>query len=237
MESRVSLVFRHLLQGRKHHANSHINNAVIAVDEASLFATTFCSAFNVISKNHSCAALQKCCRKHRVCHAAQMVNSAITMIREEASTTTNKWLTLEAWTTIFYQHYDLDDEPSSTMIALTRAANFVGSIDDSNVRGEGTQPKSIFASIISSSKTRMERKQERIISDSCCLSHNPCSRIGCVMLHGFKNPRSKRKTRAREIAQNKQTAKCSHNSGVGGGNKSSIIFMRSHDVVRHCVSN
>jgi hypothetical protein len=39
----------------------------------------------------------------------QMVNSAITAMRDEANTTSNKWLTLEAWKTILYHSYDLDD--------------------------------------------------------------------------------------------------------------------------------
>ena len=40
---------------------------------------------------------------------SQMVNSAITAMRDEANTTSNKWLTLEAWKTILYHYYDLDD--------------------------------------------------------------------------------------------------------------------------------
>ena len=40
----------------------------------------------------------------------QMVNSAITAIHDKASTTRNKWLTLEAWKTTIYHYYDLDDE-------------------------------------------------------------------------------------------------------------------------------
>ena len=51
----------------------------------------------------------------------QMVNLAITPIHDEATTTRNIWMTLEAWKTIIYQYYDLDDELGFTMNTLTRA--------------------------------------------------------------------------------------------------------------------
>jgi hypothetical protein len=66
---------------------------------------------------------------------AQMVNSAITVIRDEAPTTRNKWLTLEAWKTILYHCYDLDDELGFSMNTLVRAVKLFGSAVDSKVRG------------------------------------------------------------------------------------------------------
>ena len=66
---------------------------------------------------------------------AQMVKSALTTMRDEASTTTNKWLTLEARKTILYHYYDLDDELGFSMNTLTRAVKLFGSIVDSKVSG------------------------------------------------------------------------------------------------------
>jgi hypothetical protein len=65
----------------------------------------------------------------------KMVKSAITTMRDEASTTTNKWLTLEAWKTILYHYYGLDDELGFSMNTLTRAVKLFGSIVDSKVSG------------------------------------------------------------------------------------------------------
>jgi hypothetical protein len=39
-----------------------------------------------------------------------VVHSAMTAIHDEASTTRNKWMTLDAWKTTMYHYYDLDDE-------------------------------------------------------------------------------------------------------------------------------
>ena len=61
----------------------------------------------------------------------QMVNSAITATHDEACTTTNKWLTLEAWKTIIYHFYDLDDELGFSMNTLTTAVKLFDSIVDS----------------------------------------------------------------------------------------------------------
>ena len=66
---------------------------------------------------------------------AQMANLAITAIHDEASTTRNKWLTLEAWKTILYHYYDLDDELGFSMNILTRAVNLFGSTVTSKVSG------------------------------------------------------------------------------------------------------
>jgi hypothetical protein len=65
----------------------------------------------------------------------QMVNSAISTMRDEASTTRNKWLTLDAWKTILYHYYDFDDELGFTMNTLTRAVKRFGSIVESKVSG------------------------------------------------------------------------------------------------------
>jgi hypothetical protein len=65
----------------------------------------------------------------------QMVNSAIAAMRDEANTTSNKWLTLEAWKTILYHYYDLDDELGFSMNILTRAVKLFGSVVDHKVRG------------------------------------------------------------------------------------------------------
>jgi hypothetical protein len=62
---------------------------------------------------------------------SQMVNSAITAMRDEANTTSNKWLTLEAWKTILYHYYDLDDPLGFSMNILTRAVKLFGSAVDS----------------------------------------------------------------------------------------------------------
>ena len=64
---------------------------------------------------------------------SQMVNLAITTIHDEAPTTRDKWLTLEAWKTILYHYYDLDDELGFSMNILTRAVKLFGSIVDSKV--------------------------------------------------------------------------------------------------------
>jgi hypothetical protein len=66
---------------------------------------------------------------------AQMVKSALTTMRDEASRTTNKWLTLEARKTILYHCHDLDDELGFSMNTLTRAVELFGSIVDSKVSG------------------------------------------------------------------------------------------------------
>jgi hypothetical protein len=60
-----------------------------------------------------------------------MVNSAIAAMRDEANTTRNKWLTLEAWKTILYHSYDLDDAIGFHMKPLTRAVKLFGVIVDS----------------------------------------------------------------------------------------------------------
>ena len=65
----------------------------------------------------------------------QMVKSAITAMWEQETTTRNKWLTLEAWKTILYHYYDLDDELGFTMNTLTKAVKLFGSIVDSKVSG------------------------------------------------------------------------------------------------------
>ncbi len=64
---------------------------------------------------------------------AKNVKSAIKTIGEEATTTKNKWLTLEAWKTIVYHYYDLDNELGFYINLLTRALKLFGSSIDSNV--------------------------------------------------------------------------------------------------------
>ncbi len=55
-------------EGEKHHTNHTIDNGVIAVDKASLFVSPFLGTFDIISKNNSCATLQKYEGKQHVCH-------------------------------------------------------------------------------------------------------------------------------------------------------------------------
>ena len=52
----------------------------------------------------------------------------------EASTTRNKWLTLEGWKTIIY-HYYLDDELSFSMNRLKWAVKLFGSAVNSKMSG------------------------------------------------------------------------------------------------------
>ena len=133
MDHESVLLFAPKADREKHHTNHTIDNGVIAVDKASRCMPTFCSALDIISKIHSCTTLQKHYRKQHVCDTAQMVNSAITAMRDEASTTTNKWLTLKAWKTILYHYYDLDDELGFSVNAFTRAVKLFGSIVESKV--------------------------------------------------------------------------------------------------------
>jgi hypothetical protein len=63
----------------------------------------------------------------------KIVKSAITAIRDEATTTRNKWLTLEAWKTIVYHYYDFDDELGFNINLLTRALKLIGSSVDLKV--------------------------------------------------------------------------------------------------------
>jgi hypothetical protein len=92
-----------------------------------------------------------------------MAISAITVMREEASTTRNKWLTLEAWRTILYHYYDLHDQLGFSLNTLTRAVKLLGAAVDSKVCGGNSTGVHIFACILSSSSTaRMERNQEQI---------------------------------------------------------------------------
>jgi hypothetical protein len=64
---------------------------------------------------------------------SKIVNSAITAIGDEATTTRNKWLTLEAWKTILYHYYDLDDQLGFNINLLTKAVRLFGSSVDSKV--------------------------------------------------------------------------------------------------------
>jgi hypothetical protein len=66
---------------------------------------------------------------------AQMVNPAITAIHDKASTTRNKLLTLEAWTTVLYHCCNLEDQLGFSMSTLTRGVKLFGSIIDSKVSG------------------------------------------------------------------------------------------------------
>jgi hypothetical protein len=68
MESRVSLVYRHLPKGEIHHTNHTIDDGVVAVYEASRCVPTFVGAFDILSTTHSCTTLQKHQRKHHVYH-------------------------------------------------------------------------------------------------------------------------------------------------------------------------
>ncbi len=63
----------------------------------------------------------------------KIVKSAIKAIRDEATTTRNKWLTLEAWKTIVYHYYDFDNELGFDINLLTGALKLFGSSIDSNV--------------------------------------------------------------------------------------------------------
>ena len=75
----------------------------------------------------------KMARERNMSITTQVVNLAITAIHDEVSTTRNKWLTLEAWKTIIYHYYDLDDELGFSMNILTRAVKLFGSIVDSKM--------------------------------------------------------------------------------------------------------
>jgi hypothetical protein len=92
-----------------------------------------------------------------------VVHSAITAIHDEASTTRNKWMTLDAWKTIMYHYYDLYDQLGFSLKTLTRAVKLLGATVDSKVCGGNSTGVHIFACIHSSSSTaRMERNQELI---------------------------------------------------------------------------
>jgi hypothetical protein len=64
-----------------------------------------------------------------------VVHSAITAIHDEASTTRNKWMMLDAWKTIMYHYYDLDDEMGFIRNTLTRALKLFGTEVDPKVCG------------------------------------------------------------------------------------------------------
>jgi hypothetical protein len=70
--------------------------------------------------------------------STQTVNSAITAIQDEEPRTRNKWLTLDAWKTIIYPHYDLDDQLGFSLNTLTRDMRLFGSASDSTVRQGNT---------------------------------------------------------------------------------------------------
>jgi hypothetical protein len=70
MESRVSLVHRHLPNGETHHTNHTIDDGVVAVYKATLCMPAFWTTFDVVSTTHSYATLQKQSRKHHVCHCS-----------------------------------------------------------------------------------------------------------------------------------------------------------------------
>jgi hypothetical protein len=59
-------------------------------------------------------------------------------ITDKESRTRNKWLTLEAWKTIIYYYYDLDDQLGFSLNTLTRAERLFGSAIDSTVRQGNT---------------------------------------------------------------------------------------------------
>ena len=63
----------------------------------------------------------------------QIVNSAVNAIREERIPTRNKWLTVEAWRTILYYYYDLDDQFGFTINRFIRAIKMFGTAVESNV--------------------------------------------------------------------------------------------------------
>jgi hypothetical protein len=63
----------------------------------------------------------------------QIVYSAITAIRNEAYTTHNKWMTLDAWKTIMFHYYDFDDDMGFSVNTLTRAVKTFGTEVESKV--------------------------------------------------------------------------------------------------------
>jgi hypothetical protein len=62
-----------------------------------------------------------------------IVYSAFTAIRNEASTTRNKWMTLDAWKTIMCHYFDLDAQLGFERHCLTRALKLFGTDVDSKV--------------------------------------------------------------------------------------------------------
>jgi hypothetical protein len=125
MESRVSLEFRHIPKGGKHHANSHIDNG----GRPSLEQTPFVaiSVLLLISSQRPIAVQHiKSNTERRMSATRNVVHSAITAIHDEVSTTRNKWMTLDAWKTIMYHYYDFDDEMGFSLATLTRAVKLFG---------------------------------------------------------------------------------------------------------------
>jgi hypothetical protein len=80
-----------------------------------------------------------------------MVSSAIIVIREEATTTSDEWL--EAWKTVLHHFCDSDDELGLRMKTLTAAVMLFGSAVESKVSAGNSAPESI--------STRMESNRER----------------------------------------------------------------------------
>jgi hypothetical protein len=63
-----------------------------------------------------------------------IVYSALTAIRDEASKMRNKWMPLDAWKTIMYHYYDIDDQLGFKINCLTtRVVKLFGTEVDSKV--------------------------------------------------------------------------------------------------------
>jgi hypothetical protein len=69
---------------------------------------------------------------------SDVVHSAIMAIHDEASTTRNKWMTLDAWKTALHHCYDLDDEMGFSRNTLARAVELFGAEVDFQVNGGNT---------------------------------------------------------------------------------------------------
>jgi hypothetical protein len=127
MESRASLVFRHLLKGEKRNTNHNIDNGGQPSLEATPFVATFCSTFDIVSTTHSCTTLQKYYRKHHVCHHSNGEfgnhGDPRRRIHEKKQMVDSK--------IIIYHYYDLDNELGFSMNTLTRAVKLFDSIVDS----------------------------------------------------------------------------------------------------------
>jgi hypothetical protein len=125
-------------QDENHRTNQNIDDGIIAVHEATPFVFLFSVALLISYQQPIAVEHIKSATESSTSVTTQTINSAITAIRDEESTTRNKWFTLEAWKTIIHHYYDLDDQLGFSLNTLTRAVRLFGSATDSKVRQGNT---------------------------------------------------------------------------------------------------
>ena len=67
-----------------------------------------------------------------------LLKDAIAALRENEEITRDKWLTLAAWKTLLYAHYDFESGPGLSLTQLLKGLALFGPISDKVSAGNGT---------------------------------------------------------------------------------------------------